>query len=274
MTITRTPRQQNDDNIFDNPTAQIFEDVDNENGRSKAEEESDKVKDLEDRLAKLQERLETRDSDLEYLSPSRTQSQVSEGPVIVDPNSIKLPDPALDPDGFSEATQRRTQIVLDNDRRRQEFTSKRNSDISAKVDDLWERFGDTYPDMAENKERIDYIASQLAQDAARRGVDPQQYMFGTKNRFMKDVAKKYVEIFGEPETDDNDDFEDTRSRKAGGRTQRRANSRNREEEDDGRSTSIFGGNQNSGRQARKSEEDNGSSMIDDLQAIQKKSGFM
>lgn len=273
MTITRTPRQNNEENIFDNPTAQIFEDVDNENG-PRPLEDADKVKDLEDRLAKLQERLDARDDGLDYLAPTRVQSQVSEGPQIVDPNSIKLPDPALDPDGFAEANQKRTQVILDNDRRRNEFTSKRNNDISAKVDDLWDSFGDKFPSMAENKDRIEYIASQLAADAAKRGVDPQHYMFGTKNRFMKDVAKKYVEIFGEPDKDDDDDFEDNSRRETGRRPQRRANNRNREEEDDGRSTSIFGGNQNSGRPARKSEEEDRPSMIDDLQAIQKKSGFM
>lgn len=278
--ISRTPKklEQDTNNLFGSsmPTAQVFDDVDGEDAPSREELEKDKIAELEAQLRRVNEKLETRDSDLDYLQQPSHRSQTNEGPIIVDPKSVALPDPALDPDGFSNATQQRTQIVLENDRRRRDFDTRQKNDLDTKVADLWADFGDKYPEMAADKKRIDYIASQLAQDAARKGIDPQKYMFGTPNRFMKDVAKEYVSIFGEPETDDTDVDDDppvSRRRPARAGARRSTRDRDREEESDGRSSGVFGGNDGSGHATRKVNEEDGPSMIDDLWAMQKKSGF-
>lgn len=270
--VSRTPRKEN--NLFDNPTAQIFDDVD---GEDKRQDDNDKVAELEAALKELREQREEDRQNTLLSQPTNWQSQTIDQPVEVNPNTIQLPDPALDPDGYANAVQRRAELAVENRNRRDAAQRKFESDIDTKVADLWTDFGDAYPDIAADRERVDFVATKVVKAATKKGLDINRFMFGAgRSRFMKDVAKEYENIFGEPETDEDgyEDNSNSRSDKTRTLSRRRSNSRNRQEDDEGRSAGVFGGNEGGGRGRRQVDAEEGPSFIEDLQAIQKKLGFM
>lgn len=277
--ITRRRKENNLDtpeSMFEPPVAEVFADHD---GEGNAPQE-DRYDTLAKQLADLQTRLsESEKTNMALLSTPQWRSQVTDqAPQDVKPESVALPDPALDPDGYDAALARRNQIRDENARRRQEFDNQRQSSLKEKVDDLWNAFTDQYPDMSEDKEKIDFVASQVAKEAQRRGVDVERYMFVTRDKYLSDVADKYVKVFGDPaDNEGDDDFEDTpRSRRASTSSapRTRSNRRDRSEDDNvGRTGGIFGGAESGGRPSRGRDEESGPSMIDDIQALQRKTGF-
>lgn len=268
MPLSKTPKNK-DESLFSAPIAQVFDDVDKEDTPQKAATETDRIAELERMLSDLRERQDEARNDALLSTPinNQWQSQVTDH-VEVKPESIQLPDPALDPDGYSDAVNKRAQLTYENNRRRDEAQRKRDEDINSKVSDLWSDFGVEYSDYANDKERIDYIATQVVKDATKKGLDVQRYMFGTgRSRFMKDVVRKYDKVFGAPETDDDENTNYDHSRKS-------SRVKRKNDDDDGRSTSVFGGNEGGGRAPRRNVDvEDGPSMIDDIHAMQRKTGF-
>lgn len=255
---------------FDMPAAQQFDDVDGEDLPSKEELEASRVAELEELLRQSREREELRQEQILLSQPQHFQSQVTEV-TEVKPESIPLPDPAVDPDGFASAMERRTEIKLENSRRREAAERKRNEDIDEKIENLWTDFGRQFPDIAGNKKRVEFAATQVIANAQKRGIDVNRYMFATQGKFFKDVAKEYDEVFGDIDTGDEDDYDTQVS------SSRRRNSRNRNRSEDepvGRTAGLFGGGPGGRRTSKKAEEDETSGgLIDELQKIQKSSGF-
>lgn len=282
MAINRTPKkaEENNDGFFVDPIAQVFEDVDHEfdgRGKDTSNVSEDKYDALAKQLADLQTRLsESEKANMALITQPQFRSQVTE-PQEVKPESIALPDPALDPDGFDRAQAQRNQIRWDNQQRRADFQKRKSKEQDDKIDDLWDAFADAHPELAEDKERVEYISVKLAKQAAKRGLDVERYMFTTRDKFISDVAKEYENFFGLPEAgdDDEDTTSQSRGRQADRGSRARSRNRNRQEEDYVvRTGGVFGGNESGGRPSKGREAaDDGASMIDDLYAIQKKSGF-
>lgn len=279
--ITKVKRNKDTDNLdspenmFTPPTAEIFEDHDGENASDPRYDAL--AKQLADLQTQLSDQQKTNMALLQQ--PPQFRSQVDQL-VEIKPESIALPDPALDPDGYDKATAQRNQIRWENKQRKDEFDARRREEVSNKVEDLWNSFSDKYPDMAGDKDRIDFVATQISKAAQRRGIDVERYMFVTQDKFLDDVAKKYIDVFGEPEGEDNQsDFEDTPQRRRAAASPARRDPprrRNRSEDDDmvSRTGGIFGGNESGGRPSRSRDDDeNGPNMIDDIQALQRKTGF-
>lgn len=273
MAISRKPKKQNeehnDEMIFEEPIAQQFDVPESE--KNAGESDIDKrFEELQRQYETLQAQLNSKDSELEYLRAPDFRSQITDRePQYDDPNSVKLPDAAIDPDGYAVALEKRQDIKLANQRKRDEWQRKQEKDIDDKVASLWDAFADEYPDIAENQERVEFVAQQVATAAAKAGKDVQKYMFVTRKSFMRDVAKKYEEVFGAREEVD-EDIDDRSSRRT-----RRSRSRDgdRAEEDNGRSTGIFGGSTGAGGRRTQSEDGDRKSMIDDIQELQRKTGF-
>lgn len=280
MAISRTPRnnEQPNEQMFADPIAQVFEDVDNEfNGKGADDQKDDKYEALAKQLADLQTQMaETQRANMALMQQPQGwgQSQVTE-PQYVDPNSIKLPDPAVDYEGYEQALTQRIELRNANAQKKAEFNSQRERKQNDQVEDLYSAFTDKYPDYSEDRERLDFISLKLAKQAQKRGVDVSRYMFVTQDKFMSDVVNEYNKIFGEPETDDNDDDQDNRRATSRAAPRTRARNRNRQEEGDvGRTSGVFGGAESGGRPSRsRNNEEDGASMIDDLQAIQRRTGF-
>lgn len=281
MPITRTPRQQSqDDIVLETPAHELFDDVDNE--RKPAVEE-DRYEKLAEQMANLQREMqETQRANMALLSQSNTR--VNDHYVEVKPETVALPDPALDPEGYEQAVAKRTEIRNQNTQRRQEFDNRQRSRTEERVNDLWESFSTEYADIAENEdsqERIDFIASKLVKKAQKRGIDVERYMFTTQDKFMADVAAEYEKTFGAPDVDEDDNRDEqprsrnrNRSVDTSSRNRPRNRNRGREEEMVSRTGGIFGGNESGGRASgRRDDIDDGPSMIDDIQTMQKKTGF-
>lgn len=264
------------DNMFGPPVAEVFEDNDHnedgDGGGDKNDALAKQLADLQNQMAELQR------ANMALLATPQSFNNADTF-TPADPNKITLPDPALDPDGFDKAVAERNQVRYDNTRRKEETERRRNADVEEKVEDLWNSFGEKYPDMAEDKDKIDFVSTKLAKQAAKRGIDVQRYMFVTRDKFLDDVADEYVKVFGEPESNDEENFEPApRSRRAAAdpSPRRRSNNRNRSEDEHvGRTAGVFGGTESGGRpsRGRDADEDNGPSMIDDIQALQRKTGF-
>lgn len=277
MAISRTPKNET---TFDTPTAEIFDDVDGEN---KGKQEEDRYEKLAAQLAQLaKDNEELRQSQMQGLvMPSNANDfQVQ----LDDPMKIALPDPALDPDGFDKAQAERNRIRDENRQRQRDADERKQKHIKDKADQLQTSFAELYPEHAADKEKTDFASMQVLKDAQARGINVEAYMFRTQDRFLADVAKRYEKIFGNPVENDEfqedeaqDDYQEVRRRKAApaGRTQPRR--RNRQEDDSmvQRTGGIFGGTESGGRPTRsKQDEDNGPDMIDDIQTMQRKYGFM
>lgn len=271
MVIARKRRVENEDeDTLQHPMAQVFEDVDNEDGPEPVENEQ--YEKLAQQLSDMQKRLDeqSRLNMTLMQQPQKWQSQDTY--VEQDPNKIPLPDPALDPDGFSAAQIKRADVAAENRRQRDDRARKQQADIDTKVDNLWAAFGESYPDYDGDKRKTEFVATQVLQRAKAKGLDVERYMFLNQDTFLADVAKEYDDVFGAPDGDD-DDYEDRRPA-ARAKPRRRADNRRRNDDDDGRSASIFGGQESSGRHTRRNDDENGpGNMIDDLQIAQKKSGF-
>lgn len=276
MAISKTPKYRDAENQLESPMAQVFADTDNEDN---PKVEDDREKAWQDKFEALQRQIdEVNRTNMALLTqPPKFQSQVVE-PV----NDTELPDPALDPNGYGKALVERAQNAVDARQRQLDNDRSRKSELDNKVNGLWEDFGEAFPDLVGDQKRIEFAAAEVVEKAKRRGIDPERYMFVTTDKFIKDVGKKYLEIFGEPDVDEDDnngDYEDepvTSRRRAVSNVQSRRQPRSsaRSEHEVARTSGIFGGNESGGRPAKgKREEETEGSMIEEMQDFQLKSGF-
>lgn len=104
---------------------------------------------------------------------------------------------------------------------------------------------------------MEFVVDKITKKASRRGVDVNRYMFGAGDQFFDDIVKTYDETFG--------------AIKADGKSEEPA-PKGGEEEDENRTGGIFGGVETGGRPTGGADEKPGD-MIEDLHALQKKSGF-
>lgn len=283
MAISRKPKntdnQEHDEPVFGAPTAQVFDDVDNEDGRQKTENEADRFEKMAQQIADIQRDLkEQNQNNMALLSPAPWKDQV-EQITEVRPESIALPDPALDPNGFEAATAERLRIRMQNEQNRKDRETRKAQDFKSKVDQLWSDFNNDYPELSGDEEKLSFAAGAVATAAKKRGVDVERYMFVTRDKYLSDVAKKYRATFGENEVDEDieEDVAPRRRTAAANPSRNNPRRRNRSEDDDeaSRTGGIFGGNESGGRAARNRDNDEAGagSMIDDIHAMQKKSGF-
>lgn len=271
--ISKKRRDEDNSNVLEAPIAEVFPD----DPVTKTEtEEDEKYLRLANQLADLQKQnAELARTQMQLLTNPNWQSENNFNVQLEDPNKVVLVDPALDPDGFARGVTERTRIVSENARKQFELDNRRSLTVKERADNLKRAFAERYPELADDDERIDFISTRVAQEAQARGVNVERYMFQTTDKFVDDVAKRYVKVFGEPEEEDADDnFEDRRPASRV-RTKRNSRNRNRSEDDDmvSRTSGIFGGTESGGRPTKNRDEESGPGMIEDIQEIQKKSGF-
>src|SRR6266403_3763580 len=109
-------RKTEDEPLFSQPTAEIF-DAD----PAEAPVADDRYDALAKQLADLQTRLtESERANMALITQPQWRSQVTDTFVEVKPETVALPDPALDPEGYDKAVGQRNQIRAENDRRRHE----------------------------------------------------------------------------------------------------------------------------------------------------------
>lgn len=225
------------------------------NGTSRVQESKRETSDPEVTTAALLEQIGALKG--EIASMSQTHSALMAQPLVtatVEPPKVvapEFPDPTVYPVEYARAVAEYT-VAL---QRREYETQKRENaqrvEQTNKYDTLFEDFAEAYPELAEDEDRMQFAATKAVNDAKKRGLDPDKYMFTNSARFFKDVARQYETVFGKDEAQDEPERE--------------------ERDDNSRSASIFGGLER-GPRGKPSTPPAGD-MIKDLQDVQRKLGI-
>lgn len=232
---------------------------------------------LLERIARL-EGQNTALMELANRAPAYVAPHSGGSPTQVDPAKLKidltgLPDAVDKPAEFAQELQTRMNAALEARTLalRTEFEGRSNQ--SSAADKLWANFAEAYPDHAAHRDRVEFIATKVAEEANARGLDLQRYMYGGK-QFIDDVAKRMDETFGPigGSGDDDGDDDDTPARgmqRHGAPMQRSRD----DDDDDGRTAGIHGGMESGGAPSGRGAAPKAGDMVKDLQDIQKRSGF-
>ena len=252
---------KNDENDFGIPAfPEIGSEEDNLNVEKK-DGEADKepkvdIAALQAQIAALTTKVEeTSRASLALLStPIKTDVQADTTPKGL--NLKDLPDPLVDPEGYTRELNTRIQATIDAtiQNRVQQDAGARNRDTQ--VTGLWDDFSAAHEDYAEDTDRIEFITAKIAKRAKARGMDVERYMFTTRDQFFGDVVKEYDKVFGKPNADaDEDNLEpqgdDTQANRTAG---------------------VFGGMESGGAPSKGGNE-NKFDMIKEIQDVQKRSGL-
>ena len=248
VTTKRRDEDKGEQNIFD---ALGLVDL---NGPAEKKEEPDKdeptVKDLLARIDGMQRDLEETRRVNMALSTAAPVSTAAPSKKV----EIKdLPDPVANPEQFNAALNTQINSLVDSRVGEKAGEDAAERDRKEQANALWTDFATTYEDYAADEDRIEFVTSKVLEDARRRNLDTQRYVTANRDQFMRDVTKKYDKIFGKP-GEEKPDPEDTTN------------------EDNGRAASIFGGLESGGRPAGKREPGQ-TDLIEDMKAIQLKTGF-
>lgn len=169
-----------------------------------------------------------------------------------------LPDPVNDPAAYAMALGQRIRDEANSQRQYDQQNQSIINEREQKIEGLWEDFEGAYPEIAKDKEGMEFVTMKVAKKAKARGADLDRYMFVTQQKFMQDVAQEYGRIFGE------DDGESEPAPKP----RRRAR-----EDDEPTRTSVFGGLEGGGRPSNPEPKHNEQGMVKELQDLQLQSGF-
>lgn len=174
-----------------------------------------------------------------------------------------LPDPMTDGTAFAQALSQRIRDDIEANRRFAEQGQNQTADRERKIETLWDDFENAYPELAKDREGLEFVTMQVAKKAKNRGADLDRYMFVTQEKFMSDVVKAYDRVFGE--SDDDSEPEPAPRRRA---------ARQRDTDEPTR-TSVFGGLEGGGRPSGTPRDPpaSESSMVKELQDMQLSSGF-
>lgn len=223
----------------------------------KVEATGPSIEDAMKQIAALNARIEEQDRVNMALTTTVPTQVQQPAPKSEELDMAGLPDPLDDAVAYAKEVQRRTvdhvnkQIKAQRDA--DEAASRERNNVNLKTDDLWNTFTDKYEDYAGDERKVKFAAQEAIDDAQRKGIDIQRYMYANSDRFMRDVAAKYDTIFGKPgeDTDGSDQSQD---------------------DDTSRTSGIFGGMESGNKGSFGSSPPVGD-MIKDLHDVQKKSGF-
>lgn len=281
--ISRKPRAQEpgQDNEFHSES--IFDVLGPDGGTPSPKRETQSAK-TEPSVADLMARLNAQQEQIERFERStamatsyvQPQTQIArEQPKEPTLNLEDLPDPVTDAKAYAGAIAQRTiayQQAMGN------YTKvKETANQPAKLGDpdaLWEDFTEQHPEYVEDDSRIKFATAEVVAKLAKRGVDVQKFMYTHSDQMFKHITDQYDKTFGSPlEQEEDSAGEDTRfqEQRTAPRRPSRAQARDDDDGDDGRSESIMGGGDRPGvRQGPKGKE---RGLIDDLQDIQRKTGY-
>jgi hypothetical protein len=208
-------------------------------------------------LAQLQAQIAKLTTDLDNQRQTNT-ALLSQPLVQVQPQAPQidmknLPDPTLEPEAYASEVARRTTAYIGAVEQVRSAQAQAAGQQNGRVDQLWEDFGEKYPQYADRADQVEYAATKVAQQAQKRGLDVNKYIFGASSVFMADVAKEMEKVFGKSGVEDDED-----------------------DEPDNRTAGLFGGNESGGKPVKPEDPRSAfqpHSMFGDVQAWQAKTGF-
>lgn len=213
--------------------------------------------DLAAQLAELKAQLASQSQELE--SARRERAAITTVPVAdtmpqapqIDPKSA--PDPIVDPAGYAKFIQDNISAGLEYRQQLEAWQARQHGGQQARIATLWEDFSKTHPDYAKDQRKVRIAAQQVADRAAAKQLNVDNYMFRNSSQFMADVVKEMDDLFGQPGKVDNTTDDD---------------------DEDDRSGGIFGGQEGNNKPAQiTTRSEKLGSMSADINAWQEKSGF-
>lgn len=163
----------------------------------------------------------------------------------------KLPDPVEDLEGYNRAMLDRVDRLVEERLAQAQGATEFDNQVSASAQDLWSDFIGLHPEWEKFEDELDGYAQKLVQKVQARGGDGQSYMFGNSAKFFNDLHQYASARLGHLVDGDGDDDGDG------------------EEVD--RTAGVWGGSGTP--MPRTSNKPQAGDMIEDIKAIQKKSGF-
>lgn len=162
-----------------------------------------------------------------------------------------LPDPVTDPKAYGEALAARIAQQNIEAMRAAQASQQQQQASESRVEALWERFEEQYPDLAGDETLVEVAATKVVKEMAKRGVDVQKYMFLTSDQFLSDVADRMKKDFGKLFDKDDEPAPQAPDRTAG----------------------IFGGTEGVPKPAAAAVGKPGD-FVKDLQDLQKRDGYL
>lgn len=176
----------------------------------------------EAKLAELQAKYSQLEGQLVASRTQRAPMQELRAPVAPALDLAQAPDPVVDPQGYANFVRAQTaaQIQYAKDQYNYEQTTARRQ--AQQMDDLWGDFNSRYADHATDAEKVEIATTRLLQRKQAEGVDINQYMYGNRDAFYRDIVTTHDRLFGKPvENDadaDDEDEDDNRAVIAPGTT--------------------------------------------------------
>lgn len=238
--------------------AKMFPDLPTSDENDEVSEKSTQTSDSDTKIAELMTKLAAMEEKMNATAQANLQLMTQP---VVDPvpqrRAVpdKAPDPVDNPDQYAQYVQQKTQADIDYQREVNNWQNRQAAQGAARLQNLWQQFGTSYPDYVENEERVEIAATRVLAKAQAAGYDTQKYMYGNTNAFMAEVAKTMDNLFGKPDADDDNDDDDDNTPEV-------------------RTAGIFGGAEGGHKATggRKAPEPMGS-ISNDIKAWQQKTGF-
>ncbi|HEY6018502.1 MAG TPA: hypothetical protein VIY48_00945 [Candidatus Paceibacterota bacterium] len=165
---------------------------------------SAQLAELSANLKRLEEQNQTLQRTNMALMGQPMQEQMPQfGPEAV--NFDNLPDPVTNPKEYAAEIIRRGDEVLQARAARQNWENQKRNDITERVDGIWGKFAEQYPEYAANTDLVEYAATKAVAEAKRSGMDPNKYMFSATPAFFNDVVKTLQGLGVNPEKEDEED---------------------------------------------------------------------
>lgn len=98
-----------------------------------------------------------------------------------------LPDPVADKDAFLEQLGARVNAFVGGELKHTTTQAAPARDNS--WDQLWSDFQAAHPEVAKNRDRVEFIATKLVKEQLRKGIDPRVYAFQNSEDFFADIIE-------------------------------------------------------------------------------------
>lgn len=155
------------------------------------EKGGDKVAELEAKIAELTGRIQGLTTTV--ASEEMEPWEYPEAPDLVELSFEGLPDMYSEPDKYQQALARRIQ---ENNLVNQRIQREYEREIAAvdavqanRAQALWSEFTEKHPELKEYEDQVRFVAEKVALEKRSAGVDPQAYIFRSKDQFFDEVVK-------------------------------------------------------------------------------------
>lgn len=166
----------------------LFPEVDNSDTTPdpKPDPNAVKIAELEAEITAGKEREAKNQEVITNMSKQQATPAPTQEPTVPKP-TVEAPDPVVDPEGFRAHI--KSEIKEDMNA---EFGVMRAETLKTNANNqLWVEFARNHKDLAENYiDLVKFQATEILQEVARSGQDPQQYLMISKGAFMDDVASR------------------------------------------------------------------------------------